>query len=82
MFYIMYHVRVSLLSCKIILQNQKQNKKSKMSRLSFFVVLGFYNFTISCKNVTVGLFFTTPECLLICQIYCDLFTLSAASLNK
>lgn len=39
----------------------------------------FYSFTISCK--ILQLFFTTPVCLLICQIQCNLFTLSVASLN-
>lgn len=36
----------------------------------------------SMRNVTANLFPTTPVCLLICQIPCDLVTLPATSLNK
>lgn len=47
--------------------------------LLFGLFLQLHHFV---QNVTANLFFTTPVCLLICQIPCDLFTLPATSLNK
>lgn len=48
------------------------------SRLFF---LGFDNFTVLCKMLQLICFFQI-QCVLICQIYCDLFILSISSLNK
>lgn len=51
------------------------------SRLFFFFGFGFYNFTVLCKMLQLICFFQI-QCVLICQIYCDLFILSDSSLNK
>lgn len=47
--------------------------------LLFFLFLQLHH---SMRNVTANIISTTPVCLSICQIPCDLFTLPATSLNK